>query len=102
MLEVFMRVRKEYVKYNFDDGSTTEGQGIRIILAPRIEKFIMLENLTTGKKSNLELVEFCNPNLAQWYHNSPVGSELELVENGQKVEVKGSITDIYSKSENQL
>lgn len=102
MFEVYLKVRKEYVKYNFDNGTSTEGQGIRIIIAPRIEKFIMLENLTTGKKSNLELVEFCNPNLAQWYHNSPVGTELELVEASQKVEVKSGITDIYSKSENQL
>lgn len=101
-MEVYARIRKEYVKYSFEDGTTTEGQGIRIILAPKIEKFIMLENLTTGKKSNLELVEFCNPNLAQWYHNVPVGTEMELVEYAQKIEVKGSITDIYNKSENQL
>lgn len=102
MFEVYLRVRKEYVKYNFDDGTSTEGQGIRIIIAPRIEKFIMLENLTTGKKSNLELVEFCNPNLAQWYHNVPVGSELELIEGSQKVEVKSSITDIYKNSNSEL
>lgn len=101
-MEVYARIRKEYVKYSFEDGTTTEGQGIRIILAPKIEKFIMLENLTTGKKSNLELVEFCNPNLAQWYHNVQVGTEMELVEYAQKIKVNNSITDIYTKSENQL
>ena len=99
MFDASIRIRKEYVKYNFDNGDSMEGQGIRIIIAPKIEKFILLENLTSGKKSNLELVEYCNPNLAQWYHNSPVGTELvlkEVVTN--KIEVK----DIYSNQNNEL
>lgn len=99
MFDASVRIRKEFVKYNFDNGDVMEGNGIRIIIAPKIEKFILLENLTSGKKSNLELVEYCNPNLAQWYHNSPVGSELTLKEVSTK---KVEIRDIYTNTENSL
>lgn len=102
MFNAKIKVRKEYVNYNFDDGKSLEGQGIKIIVAPKIEKFIMLENITTGNKSNLELIELCNPNLAQWYHNSPVGQEMDLIEHAEKIQVKSSITDVYKEQSNEL
>ena len=65
---------------DFDAGNTVEVEGINIILSPKVEKFITMVNLTTGKKSNLELMEYCNPNLAHWYNNVPKGTEIDLEE----------------------
>lgn len=108
MFDVSIKIRKEYQKYNFDDGNTMEVQGVRVCFAPKVEKFFILENLTNGNKSNLELCEYCNPNFAQWYHNSSVGAELTLKEYHSETKYipvsdkDGGITEIYSKSENQL
>lgn len=102
MFNATIRIRKEYAKYNFDNGDTVEVQGIRVILSPKIEKFIQLENITSGKKSNLELLEYCNPNLAQWYHNVSVGHEMLLKETAEhKIEVQQepSIKEIYTNTE---
>lgn len=106
MANVYIRIRKEYNKYNFDNGDSVEVQGIRVILAPKIEKFIPLENLTKGNKSNFELLEYCNPDLAHWYHNSPVGTEMSLIENYKKSipvsDESSGISAIYTNSSNQL
>lgn len=94
------------MKFTDEDGNTTEVQGIRIVLGPKIEKFITMENLISGRKSNYELLGYVNPNLCQWYSNSPVGSELVLVEQGSPeavpVRKKTSITEIYNNAENSL
>ena len=106
MFNASIHIRKEYNKYNFDNGDSVEVQGIRVILSPKIEKFIPLENITKGNKSNLELLEYCNPNLAQWYHNSPVGTDMILIEQYKKSipvsDESSGITEIYTNSSNQL
>lgn len=105
MFNAQIKLRKEYNKYSFDNGDVMEVQGIRVCLAPKVEKFFILENITSGKKSNLELMEYCNPNLAQWYHNSPVGTELSLIEQVEHVPVNHRATgikDIYENQENSL
>lgn len=106
MFNVRIKLVKEYMKFTDDSGNTTEVQGIRIVLGPKIEKFITMQNLATGKSSNFELLGFVNPNLAQWYSDVPVGTELYLIEQGQPSAVpangKPSISEIYSNSENQL
>lgn len=106
MFNASIKIRKEYQKYNFDNGDSMEVQGVRICIAPKVDKFIILENLTNGKKSNLELCEYCNPNFAQWYHNSPVGMEMILKETvTQPISVSdrsSEIKDIYSNQENSL
>ena len=106
MYNASIRIRKEYNKYNFDNGDSVEVQGIRIILAPKIEKFIPLENLTKGNKSNLELLEYCNPDLAQWYHNVSVGTDILLIETHKKSipvsDESSGISEIYTNSTNRL
>lgn len=108
MFDAMIKIRKEYQKFNFDNGDIMEVQGIRLCLAPKVEKFVILENITRGSKSNLELLEYCNPNLAQWYHNVSVGSELTLKEYHSETkhipvsDKDGGITEIYSNSENSL
>lgn len=81
MFNVEIKIRKEFL--NFKDnktGNDVEMQGIRVILGPKVEKFIVLENLTMGSKSNLELLGYTNPNIVQWYMNSSAGSEIILRE----------------------
>lgn len=81
MFNVEIKLRKEFM--NFQDrqtGKDVEMQGIRIVLGPKVEKFIVLENLTLGNKSNLELLGYTNPNIVQWYMNSGAGSEITLRE----------------------
>lgn len=106
MFNAEIKLVKEYMKFTDDAGDTTEVQGIRIVLGPKIEKFITMENLATGRKSNLELLGYVNPNLCQWYMNSPVGSEMNMLENGciERVPVRkeSGITEIYKNSENEL
>lgn len=105
MFNAEIKLIKEYMKFTDDAGNSTEVQGIRIVLGPKIEKFITMENLISGRKSNLELLGYTNPNLTQWYMNSPTGAEMVLLEKGaaEKINVKTSgITEIYSNSENQL
>ena len=106
MFNAEIKLVKEYMKFTDDAGDTTEVQGIRIVLAPKIEKFITMENLVTGRKSNLELLGYVNPNLCQWYMNSPAGSEMVLLEKGciehVPVRKETGITEIYKNSENQL
>lgn len=106
MFNVSIRLRKEYM--NFDDnktGKSLEMQGIRVILGPKVEKFVIMENITNGTKSNLELLGYTNPNLVQWYMNSSTGSEITLREVAKKsipVKESESIREIYSNSENEL
>lgn len=106
MFNAEIKLVKEYMKFTDDAGDITEVQGIRIILAPKIEKFITMENLATGRKSNLELLGYVNPNLCQWYMNTSAGSEMILREKGsvERVPVRKEtgITEIYKNSENQL
>lgn len=103
MFNATIKIRKEYQKYNFDNGDTMEVQGVRVCIAPKVDKFIILENLTNGKRSNLELCEYCNPNFAQWYHNSPVGAELVLKETDTKhISVSDKVSEIYTNTENNL
>lgn len=106
MFNASIKLVKEYMKFTDEDGNTTEVQGIRIVLGPKIEKFITMENLISGRKSNYELLGYVNPNLCQWYTNVPVGTELVLVEQGTPeavpVRKKTSITEIYNNAENSL
>ena len=106
MFNVSLRLRKEYMSFSDNKtGNTIEMQGIRVILGPKVEKFFIMENITQGTKSNLELLGFTNPNIVQWYMNSSVGSEIMLREVAKKsIPVQGSesIRDIYSNSENEL
>lgn len=106
MFNASIKLVKEYMKFTDEDGNTTEVQGIRVVLGPKIEKFITMENLQTGRRSNYELLGYVNPNLCQWYSNVSVGSELVLEEQGTPQEVpvrkKTSITEIYKNAENSL
>lgn len=106
MFNVEIRLRKEYM--NFADsktGKTVEMEGIRIIFGPKVEKFVIMENITQGTRSNLELLGYTNPNIVQWYLNSSTGAEILLREVTKKsIPVQGSesIREIYSNSENEL
>lgn len=106
MFNASIKLVKEYMKFTDEDGNTTEVQGIRVVLGPKIEKFITMENLQTGRRSNYELLGYVNPNLCQWYSNVPVGSELVLCEQGMPQDVpvrkKTSITEIYKNAEDSL
>lgn len=106
MFNVQLRLRKEYMSFQDEKtGNTIEMQGIRVILGPKVEKFLVMENLTHGTKSNLELLGYTNPNIVQWYMNSNTGAEITLREVAKKsIPVQGSesISEIYSNSENEL
>lgn len=106
MFNASIKLVKEYMKFTDEDGNTTEVQGIRIVLGPKVEKFITMENLISGRKTNFELLGYVNPNLCQWYSNVPVGSELVLYEQGTPQDIpvrkKTSITEIYNNAENSL
>lgn len=81
MFNVEIRLRKEYMSFaDNKSGKEVEMQGIRIILGPKVEKFVIMENLTQGTKSNLELLGYTNPNIVQWYMNSATGAEIYLRE----------------------
>lgn len=81
MFNVEIRLRKEYMSFaDNKSGNTVEMQGIRVILGPKVEKFFIMENITQGTKSNLELLGYTNPNIVQWYSNSSVGAEITLRE----------------------
>ena len=81
MFNVEIRLRKEYMSFaDNKSGNTVEMQGIRVILGPKVEKFFIMENITQGTKSNLELLGYTNPNIVQWYMNSGVGAEITLLE----------------------
>lgn len=81
MFNVEIRLRKEYMSFaDNKSGNTVEMQGIRVILGPKVEKFFIMENITQGTKSNLELLGYTNPNIVQWYMNSSVGAEITLRE----------------------
>lgn len=106
MFNVQLRLRKEYMSFQDNKtGNPVEMQGIRVILGPKVEKFFIMENLTQGTNSNLELLGYTNPNIVQWYMNSNVGSEITLREVAKKsipVKESESIREIYSNSENEL
>lgn len=102
MFNSTITLRKEYMKFTTEKNETVENQGIRVILGPKVEKFFTLENITLGSKSNLELLGYTNPNLVQWYMNSPVGSEIILKEISPENSKKINIKEIYSNSENLL
>lgn len=102
MFNASIVIRKEYMKFTTDKNETVENQGIRVILGPKVEKFFTLENISMGTKSSLELLGYTNPNLVQWYFNSPVGSELTLKEIAPENSKKINIKEIYSNSENLL
>lgn len=81
MFNVQIKLRKEFMQFNDrNTGNEIEMQGIRVILGPKVEKFFVMENLTLGNKSNLELLGYTNPNIVQWYMNSGAGSEITLKE----------------------
>lgn len=99
MLNVEIKLRKEYMNFPDQNGQNIEMQGIRIILGPKVEKFITLENITTGRNSNFELLDYTNPNLAQWYANVSTGAEMVLKEFAEPVET--GIGEIYDNSEEE-
>lgn len=96
-----IKIRKEIMQLNFDDNKDTTIGGVRVILGPKLEKFISLENLTTGRKSNLELLQYVNSDLYTWYITRDNGAELLLSSSEQK---KITVKEIYSgtNEENEL
>lgn len=81
MFNVEIRLRKEYMSFaDNKTGNTVEMQGIRVILGPKVEKFFIMENITNGTNSNLDLLGYTNPNIVQWYINSNTGAEITLRE----------------------
>ncbi len=81
MFNVEIRLRKEYMCFaDNKSGNTVEMQCIMVILGPKVEKFFIMEHITQGTKSNLELLGYTNPNIVQWYMNSSVGAEISLRE----------------------
>ena len=99
MYNAEIRLRKEYMSFDDQNGKPVEMQGIRVILGAKVEKFITLENLGTGRNSNFELLGYTNPDLAQWYANVPVGTEMILRE---YVEQKtAGISEVYDNSEEE-
>ena len=99
MYNAEIRIRKEYMSFDDQNGKPVEMQGIRIILGAKVEKFITLENLGTGRNSNFELLGYTNPDLAQWYANVPVGTEMTLKEYAEPV--KTGIGEVYDDSEEE-
>lgn len=97
MFNAQISLHKELVVFN-NNNQDVKLQGIRVKFGPKLEKFIALEDLITGRNSNLELLELVNPNLAQWYHNSSVGAFMVLKEYTETS--KSVIQDIYKSSEN--
>lgn len=100
MFNAEIKLTKEVMSFTGDDGKDVKFGGIRVTLAPKITKFYTLENMTTGRCDNLDLIQALNPNLFQWYMNSSTGAEVYLKEYSN---TKGqTIRDIYNNSENQL
>lgn len=101
MFNAELTITKEVMQFNDQDtGNDLKFGGIRVKLAPKIAKFFTLENMTTGRRDNLELLQALNPNLYQWYVNSSAGAEIRLRE--MSATTHSTIQDIYSNSENQL
>lgn len=88
---------KEVMSFKNDNGEDVKISGIRVVLAPKIEKFFMLEDLVSGRKSNLDLLGYTNPDLAQWYCNVGAGSVMLLNEVSAIKEKSGGLQGIYSK-----
>lgn len=59
--------------YTFEDGQVVSG--VICQLAPMIQKFIAIN------ESKFEALGYMNPDFAQWFANSPNGSETTFVEN---------------------
>lgn len=100
MLAVEVKIRKEYMQFKGDKGEDVKMGGLRIILGPKVEKFVTLENYTTGNNSTAELLGYTNPNLVQWYYNSSAGAELILCE--KQDNSSSELKKIYIKEENEL
>lgn len=93
-----IKLIKEVMQFKSDSNEDVKLSGIRIILAPKVEKFIMLEDLVSGRRSNLDLLGYTNPDLAQWYCNHSSGSIMYLDESPAiKQSKSGSLAGIYSK-----
>lgn len=88
---------KEVMSFKNDNGDSVQLSGIRVVLGPKIEKFFMLEDLANGRKSNLDLLGYTNPDLAQWYCNAGAGSVMYLNEVPAIKEKSGSLQGIYSR-----
>lgn len=101
MKPVKLKIVKELVNFtNEKNGESVKLGGIRVVLGPKVEKFIMLVDENTGRKSNLELLEYTNPDLCQWFTNVSYGSEAILSESLEPSTIQG----IYSQqsTENML
>lgn len=98
MFNIEITLSKETVAFTDENNNDVKLGGVRVKFGPKLEKFITLEDLVTGRKSNLELLELVNPNLAQWYHNSSFGASVVLKELSSTN--KSVIRDIYRTSEN--
>lgn len=88
---------KEVMSFKNEKDEEVKLSGIRVVLGPKIEKFFMLEDLVSGRKSNLDLLGYTNPDLAQWYCNVSAGSVMYLNEISAIKEKSGSLQGIYSK-----
>lgn len=80
MEPVKIKINKELIVFD-KDGETKKLGGIRVVLGPKCEKFIMLKDEVSGRSSNLDLLAYTNPSLYQWFCNSSYGAELNLSEN---------------------
>ena len=80
MQPVNIKIVKELIVFD-KDGETKKLGGIRVILGPKCEKFIMLKDEVSGRSSNLDLLNYTNPSLYQWFNNNSYGADLTLAEN---------------------
>ena len=66
------RIKVVKEEFKAPDGNLI--RGVRIIIAPKVSKFVSIN------KETEELLEFMNPNFEHWYNNGPNGQEMILFE----------------------
>lgn len=81
-MDMKMKIKIFKECFKFEDGNLC--QGIRFMLAPKCSKFISIN------KETEMLLEAMNPDVYQWYKNSPIGADATLVET--LPETKGDIS----------
>lgn len=69
-LSASVKIVKE--EFKAPDGNLI--RGVRVIIAPKVSKFISIN------KETEELLEFMNPNFEHWYQGAPNGNEIVLFE----------------------
>lgn len=66
------RIKVVKEEFKAPDGNLI--RGVRVIIAPKVSKFVSIN------KETEELLEFMNPNFEHWYHDAPNGLEMILFE----------------------